>query len=54
VKRKKAAKTVKSLPSKTLGAKAAKGVKGGSISLNYGKIKWTYTEQKPDGSEVKK
>ena len=54
MKKKKTGKSIRSLRSKTLGAKAAKGVKGGSTSLNYAKIKWTYTEQKPDGSEVKK
>jgi type VI protein secretion system component Hcp len=24
---------------------------GEAVTLNYGKIKWTYTQQNPDGSE---
>ncbi len=39
-----ASKSVRSLPVKPASAKAANGVKGGSLS--YGKIKWTYTQQK--------
>lgn len=40
-------KSLKNLPAKTVKAKTAKGVKGG---LSYGKIAWTYTKQKADGS----
>ncbi len=43
-KSKTASKSVRSLPVKPTGAKAASGVKGGSLS--YGEIKWTYTQQK--------
>lgn len=42
-------KSVRNLPAKAVKAKTAKGVKGGA-SLSYGKIEWTYKEQKPDGS----
>jgi hypothetical protein len=38
----KAAKSMRDLPAKTLNAKTAKGVKGGT----YGQIEWTYTKQK--------
>ena len=44
----KAAKPMKDLPVKTLNAKAAKAVKGGTFS--YGKVSVTYTPQKSDGS----
>jgi type VI protein secretion system component Hcp len=43
-------KSLKNLPAKTVKAKTAKNVKGGEVSLSYGKIAWTYTRQKPDGS----
>ena len=49
-KTRKASKSVKNLPVKTASAKTAKRVKGGDLSLNYGEIKWTYTQQKRDGS----
>ena len=49
-KTRKASKSVKNLPVKTANAKTAKGVKGGNLSLNYGKIEWEYKPQKPDGS----
>ena len=44
----KAAKPMKDLPVKTLNAKAAKAVKGGTFS--YAKVSLTYTPQKSDGS----
>lgn len=49
-KTRKTSKSVKNLPVKTASAKSAKRVKGGDISLNYGKIKYEYKPQKPDGS----
>ena len=30
-----------------------KVVGGEAVTLNYGSIKWTYTQQKPDGSAEK-
>jgi hypothetical protein len=39
----KAAKSMRDLPAKKLNAKTAKGVKGGDVSIPYGKIEWTYT-----------
>jgi type VI protein secretion system component Hcp len=51
-KTRKASKSVKNLPVKTASATAAKRVKGGdrspneNISLNYGEVKWVYTQQK--------
>ena len=41
-KKSKAAKSIKDLPEKTVSAKDAKNVKGGELSLNYGKIKYDY------------
>ena len=46
-------KSLKNLPAKTVKAKSAKDVKGG-VSLSYGGIGWTYTQQKPDGSTTTK
>jgi hypothetical protein len=43
----KAAKSMRDLPAKTLNAKSAKGVKGGDVSLSYGKIQWEYKPQNP-------
>jgi hypothetical protein len=40
----KTAKSIRNLPEKTVGAKAAKNVKGGT-SLNYGQIKYDYSAQ---------
>jgi len=50
------AKSVRSLPAKTLSARNAKGVKGGgeNFNLNYGQIKWTYTTQEDRGGSVEK
>ncbi len=39
----KTAKSMRNLPAKALDAKTAEGVKAGT----YGRIKWTYTQQKP-------
>jgi hypothetical protein len=46
----KAAKSMRDLPAKTLNAKNAKGVKGGNISISYGKVEVEYKPQKADGS----
>jgi hypothetical protein len=44
----KAAKSMRDLPQKTLSAKAARGVKGGGESeLNYEKVQFTYSRQRP-------
>ncbi len=43
----KAAKSMRDLPAKTLNTKTARGVKGGDISIPYGKIEWEYKPQKP-------
>jgi hypothetical protein len=43
--RKSKATKLRDLPAKKLNAKTAKGVKGGEVSLNYGKIKYEYKEQ---------
>ena len=43
----KAAKSMRDLPEKTLNAKTAKGVKGGDLSIPYGKIQVEYKPQKP-------
>jgi hypothetical protein len=45
----KAGKSVRDLPRKTVSARTAKSVKGGT-SLSYGKIQVEYKPQKPDGS----
>jgi hypothetical protein len=56
MKKRKTTKSVRSLPTKALSAKNAKGVKGGgeTVHLTYGQIEWKYTQQTGDGSVEKK
>jgi len=46
----KAGKSMRDLPRKTLNAKTAKGVKGGTTSLSFAKVSVEYKPQKADGS----
>jgi hypothetical protein len=46
----KAGKSLRDLPRKSLNAKTAKAVKGGTTSLSFAKVSVEYKPQKPDGS----